>query len=151
MDNEKRKFLHRALGSGKLDDPEAEKLAYLLATDTSGDEAMKILGIDTTRLNALQTTGLFIRRLDYLKRHYEAKRRPPEPPKSLDEYQDFAMKQLWRLARTARNDKDRVSACKVMAENVVILRKQPGSVLKAEADSKPPQSDALKALTGEGK
>lgn len=111
MDNGKRKFLHRALGTGKLDDPIAEKLAYLLATDTSRDEAQAMVGVDDAQWHSITRNGIFIRRLDYLKRHYEKKRQPAEAPKSLDEYQDFAMKQLWRLARTAKNDKDRVSAC----------------------------------------
>ena len=141
MDNEKRRAVHQLRGTRVLDDPVSEKVAYLIGEGTSEDEVRRLVNITADDLEKIKADPVVQRRIAHLDKYFTRKHRKVEAPKNHDEYQDFALKQLWRITRKAVDPKIQVDACKALAVAVKTLRNAPAAPSTGIA------IDSLKNLT----
>jgi len=111
-DIDKLRLFHSSKGSRVLDDPLAEKVAYLLSNPTTAGDVTELLGVTDEQIDDMKGDVFFVRRLAFLSARNN---RPKQPtPKTPAEYRDWALRRLHRIAIKAKNEKDQVSACKVL-------------------------------------
>lgn len=136
MDAKGQKIKRMAIGQTPLADAKAEQAAQLSASGTPDTDLPALVGVTADEITTIKEDAAWRLRHKYLVRYFDDRRDPNfGVPKSNNDYLTFALKQLHLLARKSKQDKDKVSACKVLALVVDQLRKAPVTVPAAKADT----------------
>ncbi len=144
MDTDKKRLHHRLNGSGKLSNPQAEAVCYLLAKGHTDEVVCREQNVTQDQLQAWRGDKFWTLRFDYLKANPHKQK--PEP-KSHAEYMAFALKKLCLLTQVKAGDsKSRIAAAKALGELAHTFSKD------ASAEPKAPEGDAgLLRAFNEGK
>ena len=119
-ETDKKKLYHKIRGSRVLLDKTAEAVAYLLSGKIDEATVLRQVGIGDEEYNRITKDDDFKARLAYLS---NKSNRQKKRPKSPDECLDYVKKTLWRISKSAGEDKTKIDACKALASVAIDERK----------------------------
>lgn len=133
------KVAYRAQGKLRLEDDTAEALVKLLMDGVDVEDSISRLGISPEEYKAITAEPIFQARLDHLKS------RPTEKcPTTQDEYFHCALRGLWKISQTTKDDSVKIKSLKELA---IVASKAPDAKPQSKTSS---ELDELKDVFGGG-
>jgi hypothetical protein len=145
METDKKKLYHKIRGSRVLADKTAEAVAYLLCSGIEEAAMLRHVGITDEQYNQIIANDDYKARLAYLSNKSNREKKRPKTP---DECLDYVKKTLWKISKSAADDKAKIDACKALAGVAIDERKNRPAGPGVQADG---ALDELSKLRGDAK